>query len=514
MKTMLAKLFRALSATALTLALPGLAQAPPPEARELQAALALQDPAAKVKELERLQAAYPASPLKPVLEGQLRSIRISLAATLDEVLTLQQADLRGATGAQRVTGPGVAARQLLEHPKVASFDKAKVLAVVQGYRDQARQAAADPAVLAATEERTREYLPAMAGDVDIFLARAQALAGDAPKALGTLNAFVKAEGIPSGAYFLARAVVLEALGRPKEAEAALLDAALENHPEGLRRAKEAFLKRTGKEEGFEAVLDAKRKELPFHPAPVKAGPAWKGKAVLAELFTGSECPPCVAADLAFDGLLESHAPTTLVVLEYHLPIPGPDPMMNPATRKRQEYYGVNSTPTMFFDGQDKLTGGGGRARSEAKYKQAAAVVAKRGETAPGASLQLKTLRKADLVEATFSLGKAIAGVDYHLVLVQPQQEHKGGNKVLVHKMVVRDLLTLDPAATSASFDLAASEKAADAHLTELEKANPRFKGFQFPVRRSAISREGLKVALFAQERATRQVLQVVLAEVK
>jgi thiol-disulfide isomerase/thioredoxin len=43
--------------------------------------------------------------------------------------------------------------------------------------------------------------------------------------------------------------------------------------------------------------------------------------VLAELFTGSECPPCVGADLAFDGLVEAVPAKYLAVLVYHLPIP-------------------------------------------------------------------------------------------------------------------------------------------------------------------------------------------------
>ncbi len=118
------------------------------------------------------------------------------------------------------------------------------------------------------------------------------------------------------------------------------------------------------------------------------------------------------------------------------------------------------------------------------------------------------------MDAAFDLGKALPGVDYHLALAQGQQEHKGGNKVLVHKMVVRDLVTLDPAASMALFDLAASEKATDAYLTAFEATSTRFKGFKFPQRRNAISRDGLKVVLFAQEKASKKVLQAVVAEVK
>lgn len=506
-------LYGALSAAILSAAL--LAQpAQPPEVKELQAAQALADPAARLRELERILAAHPASTLKPMIESQIAGLRVTLAPTLEEILAIQQKALAAASGSGFVTGPGSAARQILDHPKLASFDKGKVLAAVQAYRDQGRKAAADPAVAAATEERTREYLPMMAGDLEVLLARAQTHAGEPAKALATLEAYAKADGVAGGAYHLARADAFEALKRPKDAYEALVGAALENHREGHKRAKEAYGRLQGKEEGFEAMLDARRKELPFHPSPVKPGPAWKGKAVLAELFTGSECPPCVAADLAVDGLLESHPPATLVVLEYHLPIPGPDPMMNPASKQRQEYYGVNSTPTLFFDGQDKLTGGGGRSLAAAKYKQVAAKVAARVDAEPGAALKVAGTRKGEVVEAAVDLGTPVPDATYHLALVQPAQEHKGGNKVLVHKMVVRDLLTLAPAARAAAFDLAASEKATDAYLTDFEKTSTRFKGFTFPVRRHAIAREGLKLVLWAQDKISHRVLQAVQADVK
>jgi hypothetical protein len=123
-------------------------------------------------------------------------------------------------------------------------------------------------------------------------------------------------------------------------------------------------------------------------------------------------------------------------------------------------------------------------------------------------------RTADRVEVSFDLGQAIAGIDYHLALVQGQQEHKGGNHILVHKMVVRDLTTLDRTVTKAAFDLAASEQITDAYLTAFEQTSTRFKGFHFPVRRHTISRQGLKVVLFAQERATKKVLQAIVTDVK
>ena len=54
----------------------------------------------------------------------------------------------------------------------------------------------------------------------------------------------------------------------------------------------------------------------------KTKPSWyvvakNDRAVLVELFTGSQCPPCVAADLAFDTLAKTYKPADAILLEYH-----------------------------------------------------------------------------------------------------------------------------------------------------------------------------------------------------
>src|SRR6266851_4866813 len=77
------------------------------------------------------------------------------------------------------------------------------------------------------------------------------------------------------------------------------------------------------------------------------------RVVLVELFTGAECPPCVAADKAFDALAETYKPSEVVLLEYHLHIPRPDPLTSPDGLERAKYYGgaIGGTPTFIFNGQ-------------------------------------------------------------------------------------------------------------------------------------------------------------------
>ena len=74
---------------------------------------------------------------------------------------------------------------------------------------------------------------------------------------------------------------------------------------------------------------------------------------------------------------------------------------------------------------------------------------------------------------------------------------------------------IDPSVTkTTTFDLAASEKATDAYLTEFEKAYTRVPNFKWSVRHNAIARQGLKVAVFVQDKATKKVLNSVSADVK
>ena len=85
-----------------------------------------------------------------------------------------------------------------------------------------------------------------------------------------------------------------------------------------------------------------------------------------------QCPPCVAADAAFDGLLKTYKPTDVVLIQYHVHIPGPDPLTIPDTVARFDYYrkefpeAIRGAPTSVFNGKPQAGGGGehGRGREQ------------------------------------------------------------------------------------------------------------------------------------------------------
>ena len=124
------------------------------------------------------------------------------------------------------------------------------------------------------------------------------------------------------------------------------------------------------------------------------------RVVLMELFTGAQCPPCVAADVAFDALLETYNSTELIGLQYHLHIPGPDPLTNKDTVGRQEYYGdeIGGTPTVFFNGHPEAGGGGFMQHSEQKYKQYRRVIDSQLEAASQATIHLSATRTGDEIK--------------------------------------------------------------------------------------------------------------------
>ncbi len=150
--------------------------------------------------------------------------------------------------------------------------------------------------------------------------------------------------------------------------------------------------------------------------------------------------------------------------------------------------------------------------AEAKFREFAAEVKARLTGAPGVKLELKAGRSADLVRVDFKVDKAPPGADVHLALVQDEEKYRGSNGLLFHKMVVRELVTLDAAAVKArtrTIDVAAAEAAAAALLDDSE----REKEYRFAEKKNRIDRSARRVVLFVQDRATKKVLNAASAVV-
>ena len=290
----------------------------------------------------------------------------------------------------------------------------------------------------------------------------------------------------------------------------------------------AYHNKYGSLDGLEEKLDAiyLARPKPFDPGHYAATGKESGRVVLAELFTGSECPPCVAADQAFDGLGERYDRNTVAILVYHLHIPGPDPMTNPDTERRAKYYQVGSTPTAVVDGLDIRTGGGSTAQAAMVFndynKRIEPRIAKLPE-ATFSNIQAKVEGQTVSVSGEVELGPEGTGnserVRIRIALVQEVIRYTGGNGVRFHNFVVRKLMGspegMALGETGAKTRFSESENIQTLgdsyreYLTKYENeiAEKRRPGFKFPEKLDRIDPARLVIVAFLQDDVTKEILQ-------
>jgi hypothetical protein len=278
--------------------------------------------------------------------------------------------------------------------------------------------------------------------------------------------------------------------------------------------------------GLEEELDRKYrnlKPLPFAVERYEAPPDRTTRAVLAELFTGSACGPCVAADLAFDGLLQRYDRRELILLVYHEHIPGPDPMTNPAAIARGKTYSLASTPVYVINGTDRKTGGGDRPQARGSYLGLAKEFDSLLTTPAGAQLGLRASLEGGQVKATVKVDQIeqpSPDLRLHLVLVEHELSYTGENGIRFHPMVVRNAAGKDfngfalggasPQSIDHVFDLAAITKENQAYIDDFVKNPPeKFAGdeIKFSKPMYEMNPNRLSVVAFVQDEKTKQVLQ-------
>ncbi|MBI5761744.1 MAG: hypothetical protein HZA46_24805 [Planctomycetales bacterium] len=172
--------------------------------------------------------------------------------------------------------------------------------------------------------------------------------------------------------------------------------------------------------------------------PRKAGGG--NRIALLELFTGAECPPCVAADLATGGLEATYAPSEVLVLRYHQHIPGPDALANEITLARFESYSGQATPMLFLNGAQHPNPGGYFEQSAGLYKQLRELVAPVLEEKSEFTLELSaeaTAGKVTVKAQAMSDKPVSESVRLVIVLVEDKIEFLAGNGIRSHEMIVR-----------------------------------------------------------------------------
>ncbi|HVK12985.1 MAG TPA: hypothetical protein VM597_29800 [Gemmataceae bacterium] len=278
----------------------------------------------------------------------------------------------------------------------------------------------------------------------------------------------------------------------------------------------------------EAKLDEeyKAKVPPFKPTKF-AGRKDKAanRVAVMELFTGAQCPPCIAADVAFDALEMAYDPKDLVLIQYHMHIPGPDPLTNPSSVARWDFYrekfpeGIRGTPSTLFNGKPAAGGGGGMANAKSKFTQYAGLIDPLLEE----KTDLKVGGSATAAGDKLKVAVDVAGVKepgdnvrLHVILVEETIKYTGGNGLRFHHQVVRDLpggadgtkITKEAQKADVEIDLAKVKAGLTKYLDDFAADRP------FPNADRPMDLKHLKVIALVQNHDTREILNAVQMDVK
>jgi hypothetical protein len=252
------------------------------------------------------------------------------------------------------------------------------------------------------------------------------------------------------------------------------------------------------------------------------------RVVVMEMFTGAQCPPCVAADVAFEVLEKTYQPTDVVMMQYHMHIPGPDPMTNDDTEARWQYYRnayadkpkkVTGVPTALFSGSTILGGGGAMGASSNVYNAYRKLIDPLLETPAVCQVQASAKRVGDKIKIQVQVtGLANPGQDkkLRLVLVEESIRYQGSNGIRFHHQVVRAMpggavgqaITAKNMTAEAAADVAELRQTLNTYLDNFVLA----KGF-FPRPDRPLDMRHLKVIAFVQDDTTAEILQAVQTEI-
>jgi hypothetical protein len=314
----------------------------------------------------------------------------------------------------------------------------------------------------------------------------------------------------------------------RDAEKALDKATPTDMQAAVLKTLKAALAKTGK--GVEAkalapkiaqLEDQLDQEFIKDAVPFKVEPTTRrGKGervVLVELFTGAQCPPCVAADVAFDALLKSYKASDVVFLQYHLHIPGPDPLTNEDSIKRSEYYGLQGTPTYYIDGDEGPQSGGVKGDGKEKYADLVKAIGDALDIGAQGKIKLSAENKSgkiDIQAEVSDLSKTGDDIRLHLVLVEEVARYQGSNGQRLHHHVVRGFpgglegfaLNEKTAKQNVRVNVADVAKSLNDYLDG-------YKDRKFTEDDRSLNLKHLKVVAFIQKKGSKEIFQAAQADV-
>jgi hypothetical protein len=335
----------------------------------------------------------------------------------------------------------------------------------------------------------------------------------------TLDALLAAESYPTVAVATAqKAVRLMDIKAPPETRLRILTALSTALKQAGQTDQAKQVEARLEQLELKSYQDYQATALDFKVAKFPGRKSKSNRAVLLELFTGAQCPPCAGADVAFDAMSKAYDTKEVVLLQYHVHIPGPDALTNADTNERAAYYEITGTPTVIFSGKRVPLDGGSSEEAPDIFATYSKIVDHFLETPAGAQLQVAAARKGDKIQfkaAVTDLAKPGPKVKLRLALVEDWVRYKGGNGINYSHQVVRAFpggvegmaLTKKDTERTAVVDIGELRQSLTKYLDTAAKEEP-FLDTQRPMRL-----RNLSVVVFVQDDATREVLQAVQAPV-
>jgi len=253
-------------------------------------------------------------------------------------------------------------------------------------------------------------------------------------------------------------------------------------------------------------------------APFVGRTAKSDRVVVVEVISGVDAAPCAAVDLGVAAVGVNFKPTEVVVLNYHVHAPTPDPLTSPAGLERIALYGdqVRTMPTVFLNGKPGPRGGGTIEAAMGKFDELRTAIAPLLETPNTAKIALT----ATPTDKGFT-AKAVVDVDtpsdklmLRFVLTEDRVRYAGSNGLRYHFHVVRDLpggakgtaITKRTQDVAAEIDIEALRKKLGTYLDEYAAEN------EFPHGIPTVTLTGLRLTALLQNDAGGEILQAVQIE--
>jgi hypothetical protein len=230
------------------------------------------------------------------------------------------------------------------------------------------------------------------------------------------------------------------------------------------------------------------------------------------MFTCAQSPHCVASELTFDALQETYKPTEVVLLQYHLHLPGPDPLTNLDAVERQKQYRFEAIPSTYFNGQALAKGGGLADLAQPNYERFRKVIDPMLEKPAQAAIKLEASQrgsKIDIQADVTDLEATGESVRLYLVLAEEVVAYTGGNKLRTHSLIVRafpggaegTVVGKKDFTKKVTLDLETVRQKLTDYLDKYGRDNP------FPSKERPMEMKKLRLVAFLQNEDTKEVYQ-------